>query len=153
MTTRHTATLTTDATIAEWVGLHYFMNFDAMNTIGKADWRQRYAEAHAADTAPAVAYTFTMQACINAADVVSVEGCEISEFNDDAGMIRLGCGDAPEWYFDPADPVTLNEDGEATVDTSPPRGSGFEVETVCITFSKLRPLTAADVHSRAAARG
>lgn len=30
--------------IAEWVGLHYGKNYDAMNKAEKADWRQRYCE-------------------------------------------------------------------------------------------------------------
>lgn len=30
--------------IAEWVGLHYGKNYDAMNGLEKTDWRQRYSE-------------------------------------------------------------------------------------------------------------
>lgn len=35
-----------DADVAEWVGLHYKVNFDAEPADRKANWRQRYVESH-----------------------------------------------------------------------------------------------------------
>jgi hypothetical protein len=35
-----------DDVVAEWVGLHYKVNFDACNEVGKDRWRNRYEDMH-----------------------------------------------------------------------------------------------------------
>lgn len=45
-------TTATDAEIAEWVGLHYGLNFDAASEAAQAEWRRRYTEAHEPEGQP-----------------------------------------------------------------------------------------------------
>jgi hypothetical protein len=46
-----------DSLVAEWVGLHYGLHWESLSARRKAEFRERYAEAHAEEPPRAAAAT------------------------------------------------------------------------------------------------